>query len=192
MNKLLFAAAGAILALQPQLASAQAIPPAVVAVVDLDRIYRDCTACKVANGQLESQANALRARQQALATPMQNEARAIQTAINALGGRAPDAALTNRIQALQTRQTQANTELSNREQAFQRVRAHVLQQINTKLDPLLTQVMARRGANVMIESGSTLRINQSVDVTSDVLTALNASLRTLSVTAPPAAAPARR
>lgn len=190
MNKLLLAAAGSITALVPQIAAAQAIPPAIVAVVDIDRIYRDCTACKTANGQLESQANALRARQQALATPMQNEAKAIQTAITALGSRAPDAALTNRIQALQTKQSQANSELSNREQAFQRVRAHVLQQINTKLDPLMTQVMARRGANIMIEAGSTLRINQAVDVTGDVLTALNGSLKTLSVTAPPA--PAKR
>jgi hypothetical protein len=44
--------------------------------------------------------------------------------------------------------------------------------------------MQRRGANLLMEVGSTLATAQSVDVTNDVLTALNTSLPTISTTAP--------
>ena len=48
--------------------------------------------------------------------------------------------------------------------------------------------MQRRGANVLVELGATLASSSNVDVTNDVLAALNAALPTISTTAP--AAPA--
>jgi hypothetical protein len=50
--------------------------------------------------------------------------------------------------------------------------------------------MQKRGANVLMEVGSTLATSQSVDVTADVLAALNAALPTIATTAP--AAPAQK
>jgi outer membrane protein len=44
--------------------------------------------------------------------------------------------------------------------------------------------MQRRGANVLVETGSTLATATNVDVTNDVLAALNSSLPTISTTAP--------
>ncbi len=44
--------------------------------------------------------------------------------------------------------------------------------------------MQRRGANVMIEMGSTLATATSVDVTNDILAALNTALPTIATTAP--------
>ena len=49
--------------------------------------------------------------------------------------------------------------------------------------------MQRRGANVLLETGSTLAAASAVDVTNDVLAGLNAALPTISTTAP--AAPAK-
>jgi outer membrane protein len=48
--------------------------------------------------------------------------------------------------------------------------------------------MQRRNANVMVEQGATLATAASIDVTNDVLAALNTSLTTIAPTAP---APAR-
>ena len=48
--------------------------------------------------------------------------------------------------------------------------------------------MQRRGANIRVEQGATLATTQTLDVTNDVLAALNAAMPTISVTAP--AAPA--
>ena len=44
--------------------------------------------------------------------------------------------------------------------------------------------MQRRGSNVMLEAGSTLATATSVDVTGDVLAALNTALPTIQTTAP--------
>ncbi len=174
-------------------AAAQKVPSASIAVVDLGRISNECNACKTASTALQAQVNALRSRQQVLSAPIQTEGQAIQTAVNALGARAPDAALTARIRALQTRQDNANQELGRQQQQIQRNQAHIQQQIDTRLGPVIEQVMQRRGANIVIEAGSALRVGAGLDVTADVLAGLNAVLTSIGTTAPAApAAPSRR
>lgn len=172
----------------PNTAFAQAVPAATVAVVDLDRVTRDCNACKTALAALQSQLNGLRARQTALATPLETEQKAIQAAINALNGAQPDAALTNRIKAFQAKQQEGAQEIQNREQQIQRNQAYINQQIAQKLGPIYQQVMQRRGANVMVERGTVLAASNAIDVSNDVLAALNSALPSLVTTAP--AAPA--
>ena len=44
--------------------------------------------------------------------------------------------------------------------------------------------MQRRGANIMVETGTTLATANTLDVTNDVLAALNAALPTLATVAP--------
>src|SRR6185503_1649143 len=128
MKRLLVSAAIAASILVPTAAAAQALPPAVVAVVDLEKIQATCTACKAASAAFTSQENAIKARQTALDTPLQTEARAIQTAINALPqGAEPDAALTARINAFKQKGEARDTELNSRAQQYQRNRAYVTQ-----------------------------------------------------------------
>ena len=191
MSKYLFSAALAAAALVPSAAAAQAVPAAIVAVVDLDRVTTDCTACKTASAALRSQVAALSTRETQLTTPLKTEGQSIQTAIDALAGKAPDAALQARIKAFQTRQQSGASELQRQQQQLQRNQAHIQQQIQTKLGPIYQQVMQRRGANVLIEVGSTLATAASVDVTNDVVAALNASLPSLQTTAPAQAQPSR-
>jgi hypothetical protein len=52
--------------------------------------------------------------------------------------------------------------------------------------------MQRRGANLLVEVGSTLATAQNVDVTNDVLAALNSALPTISTNAPAQQAPQGR
>jgi Skp family chaperone for outer membrane proteins len=185
MKKILISALFASALIAPGAASAQAIPAAVVAVVDLEKVTSQCTACKSAAATLRSQVTALQNREKALAAPLQTEQKAIQAAIDALPqGKEPDAALQTRIKAFQTKQQQGTQELAREQDQIRRNQAYISQQIQTKLGPIYTQVMQKRGANVMVEVGNTLATGASLDVTNDVLAAVNAQLPTLQTTAP--------
>lgn len=190
MRKIAMTAAFAAMVLTPVGASAQAIPGAVIAVVDLEKVSSECTACKAAKTALEGQVTALKSREATLAAPLKTEGQALQTAVEALKGKDPDAALQARIKAFQTKQQQGAQEIARQTNQIQRNQAYVSQQISTKLGPIYQQVMQRRGANVMLEAGATLASGANLDVTNDVLTALNQQLPSVSTTAP--AAPAQQ
>lgn len=182
------ALAATTLAATPALA--QRVPAASVVVIDTQRITNECNACKVAITQLKAQADAIQARQQALAAPLQTEGQAIQTTINALQGKAPDAALQARIAAFEQKQRAAATELQGRQQTFQRNQAFVAQQVNSKLATVVKAVMQAKGANVAVDQGAVLANEAAVDGTSVALAQLNAQLTTINVNAPAAPAPA--
>lgn len=188
MKRLLISASLAASALMPAAVHAQAIPAAVIAVVDLERVTAQCTACKTARTALQGQISGLQSRQAALAVPLQTEQKSIQAAIDALNGKDPDATLQARVKAFQTKQQQAEQELASRQQQIQANNQYVQKQISDKLGPIYTQVMQKRGANMMVEIGQTLASGQTLDVTNDVLTALNTALPSVATTAPAAAA----
>ena len=192
MKNILMVASLAAIALATTPATAQSRAPATqMIVVDTGKIFSDCTACKAAQAALKVQADAIQARQQALAGPLQTEGQTIQTAVNALAGKAPDAALQARVTAFQTKQQAAQRELQGREETFNRNRAYVGQQISARLNPIITATMKARGANVAIDPQSILAYEPALDATADVLAQLNTQLPSVSTTAPAApAAPA--
>ena len=174
------------LATIPSAALAQRVPAAAIVVVDTDRIYRECTACRTAQTQLTSRVTALQTRQQTLTNELRPEGQAIQTAIQALNGREPDAALRARVQAFQTRQDQANQELTRGQQNIQSIQANVVRQINARMNPVISQVMTARGANLAVDVGATLAHAPVINVTAEVLAALNRALPSVSLTPLPA------
>jgi Skp family chaperone for outer membrane proteins len=192
MTKILYAALAASTLLVPAGASAQALAPPVIAVVDIQRVQTQCNACRTALTQLESQLAGLRTLQTTLEAPLRTENTALQAAGRALNGRAPDAALQARAAAFEAKTRDAQRQLAAREEGFQRNRAYVLQQINAKLEPAIVAVSTRRGATLMLDSSTVLRVAPALNVTADVLAALNASLTSIATTAPAAAAPASR
>lgn len=192
MKTLLISAAFAAAVIAPSAATAQALPAAVVAVVDLDRVTAECNACRTAQAALKNQVTAYRTREQALATPIETEQKSIQAAVDALKGKEPDAALKTRVEAFQRKQQEAAQELSTQQRQIQANQQYIQKQIQDKLNPIYQQVMLRRHANLLVEVGTTLATAQNIDVTNDVLTALNAALPTLVTTAPAAPAPQGR
>lgn len=187
------AAVAASLIAVPTVASAQRAPAAVIVVVDSERIYRECNACKVASAQLQSMVSAAQTREKSLNTQLQTEGTAIQTAANALAGKEPDAALKARAQAFETKRNAATQELSRLQTNIQSTQTNVSRQINAKLGTVYSQVMTARGANLALDVGATLASASGLDVTADVLAALNAALPSVSVTPLPATAqPTRR
>jgi outer membrane protein len=193
MKTFLLSAAVAASILVPSAASAQAVPGAVIAVVDLNRVTAECNACKTAQAALRNQATAYESRRKTLGTSLQTEQKSIQTAIDALNGKQPDAALQARAKAFQTKAQQDEQDLQAQQEQISRNQQYIQKQLADKLGPIYQQVMQRRGANIMIETGSTLATSTSVDVTTDVLTALNGALPSLQTQAPaPAPAPRRQ
>ena len=187
MNKLLLSAALAVSLGAGSAANAQAIPGAIIAVVDLGQVTSECTACKAAAATLRSQITGLQTREQTLTGPLQTEQKSIQTAIDALNGKEPDAALKARATAWETKRQQAAQEIGRQQDQIKRNQAYITQQIQTKLGPIYQQVMQKRGANLMVEVGSTLATSANLDVTNDVLASLNAVLPSVQTTAPAAA-----
>jgi outer membrane protein len=195
MTKITLAAAVAAIALTvPAAASAQNVADAKIAVVDTDRVYRECTACRAAQTQLQGLVTSARTRAQQLGQPMQSEAQSIEQAAAALRNQsgaartAAETALNSRVQQFQQRQTAAQQEVARLEQNIQSTQANVLRQINTALNPIVSQVMARRGANVALDTNATLARAANLDVTNDVLAALNAALPSVTVAPLPQAA----
>ncbi|MBV8688433.1 MAG: OmpH family outer membrane protein [Alphaproteobacteria bacterium] len=200
MTRYAFGAAIAALSLTlPGAAMAQRTPAATIVVVDTARIYSECNACRAASTQLQGMITSAQQRAQALGQPLQTEAQSIETAANQLQNQpagparnTAQTALQNRVNALQTRQNTANQELQRLEQNIQSTRANVARQISERMNPIINQVMTTHGANLAVDQDATLAHANGLDVTTEVLTALNAALPSVSVTPLPAsAAPAQ-
>ena len=192
MKTLLISASFLAAALVPAAAQAQALPAAVVAVVDLDKVTSQCTACKSANAALQSQLTAEQNREKTLSGPLETERASIQSAVDALKGKDPDAALQARIKAFQTKAQQAQEEVERGRAQLQANQAYIRKQIADKLGPIYSQVMTRRGANILVEQGATLASGATLDVSNDVLAALNTALPSVATTAPAASKPQGR
>jgi outer membrane protein len=186
-NKILFALAATAVAL-PAAAQAQRVPAASIAVVDTNRIGAECTACRAAATRLQSQEATLRTRAQALQTQLATARRPIETAVSALAGKQPDAALQGRITAYQTQERAAQTELQNGQANLASSQANVNQQIGARMTTIVASIAATRGANVAVDKGSTLYSAATIDITNDVLAQLNQQLPTVTVTPLPAQA----
>jgi len=185
MKTMLISAAFSAALITPAAATAQAVPTAIVAVVDVDRVASECNACKTAIAALNAQQTAFNNRKQALAAPLEAEGKSIQAAVDALPkGKQPDAALRARYNAFQEKQQQGAEELQRQAEQIQRNEAYVSQQIQSKLNTVYAPVMQRRGANLLVDVRATLATTPAVDVTNDVLAALNAALPTIATTAP--------
>ena len=185
MRKILLLAAIAASTALPTAVSAQA--RGGVIIVDTANILSNCTACKAAQTQLQQRESTLRSRAQTLQQQIQSEGKPIQDAVEALKGKQPDTALQGRITAFQTKQRNAQQELSTSQNQLQSTAAHVQQQIGTRVIQIVEQVRARRGASIAVAKESTLANDTSIDETTEVLTALNQQLPSVSVTPLPQA-----
>jgi outer membrane protein len=158
-----------------------------VLIVDTDQVMSNCTACKAAATQLQQKQSTLRTRAQTLNQQLQTEGKPLQDQFQTLNGKQPDAALQAKITAYQTKERNAQQELQRSERELQSTATHVQQQIGLRLVQIVEQVRARRGAQVAVAKDSTLANDNSIDVTSEVLAALNGALPSVSVTPLPQA-----
>ncbi|HEX8194071.1 MAG TPA: OmpH family outer membrane protein [Allosphingosinicella sp.] len=187
MKNILLGAAMALTLAVPGAALAQRVPAASIVVVERDRVLRDCNACRTAQTQLQALQTQLQQRQQQLGQPIQTEAQSIEQAAAALRNQSgaarttAETALQGRVQQLRQREQSATQELQRMELNYRSTLANVVQQIDARLNPIITQVMTQRGANLAMDVGATYGHAAALNVTDQVLTQLNAALTTLNV-----------
>ena len=190
MKKLLIALSlGAATLASP--VAAQTLPPAVIVVVDMDQVFSTSAAGKTAQTELKTRLDSIQQRVGSLRTSFAAEEDALAKSRPAQG--AAPAAITaweTKAKDYQTRRTQAEQELQQRDKDFQASRQYVLKQINDGAQPIITQVMKERGATIAIAEGATLQHTASIDVTADVVARLDKALPRVSTTAPAGAAAA--
>ncbi len=162
--------------------SAQALAPAVIVIVDMDRVVNESAAGKQAATEIQGRITQLQSRAQTLQTELQTEAQAIQQgqANKTLAG----PALETRAKAFGDRQQRAQEELGRLENEIGRSRAHVLQQIDTAAQPIITQIMRERNAQIALAKGATLQHSAALEITNDVIARLNTSLPRVTTTPP--------
>jgi Skp family chaperone for outer membrane proteins len=173
-------AAGALAVAAP--AQAQRVPAATVIVIDTNKAANECNACRTALAQLRTQSTAFENRRTTLNNQLGPERQGIQTAINALNGKPADAALQARVKAFEAKAQQAEQELARTQENLQSINYNILRQIKEKLDPAVRQVMATKGASVVLEAGSILQFSPALDATNEIVAALNSTLPSISVT----------
>ncbi len=187
MKKMLIAVALATSALAAPVA-AQTLPPAVIVIVDMDQVFQTSAAGKQAQAELKTRLDSIQARVTSLTTQFGTEEQTLAKTRPTAAGPAATAWET-KARDFQSRKTQAEQELRNRDRDFQASRQYVLKQINEGAQPIITTVMKERGATIALAEGATLQHSASIDVTADVVARLDKALPRVSTTAP--AAPAK-
>ena len=173
---------------------AQQLPAAIIVTVDRQEMIATSAAAKAAQAELKPKADALNARLNQLRTSLSSEEKTLRDSQPAQGALpAAIQAWQGKVRDFDARRGQADQELQRRQQEIQQAEQWVVKQINDGSQPIISQIMRERGANIAVDEQVTIQHAAAVDITADVIARLDKALPKVSVTppAPPAgAAPA--
>jgi outer membrane protein len=184
-KKIILGSAVAVLAIAAPVAlRAQQLPAPVIAIVDLDEIFRTCTQCVAASNQLQGQVTTLQQRVQALQTQIQTEGAQLEPLVRALNGAQPDAALSARINNFQNLQQSAEREIGASRERLQRNGNFVRSQIGDRVRPAVATIAQQRGATVVLDAGTVITSGPALNVTPAVLAIVNQNNTPFNINAP--------
>jgi outer membrane protein len=186
---------------------AQQLPAAVIVTVDRQEMIATSAAAKAAQAELKPKADALNARLGQLRTSLGAEEKTLRDT-QPQQGAAPATvqAWQTRARDFEARRGQADQELQRRQQEIQQSEQWVVKQINDGAQPIISQIMREKGANIAVDEQVTIQHAAAIDITADVVARLDKALPKVSITPPappagagaaapppaPAAAPPRR
>ena len=181
----LFKAAG----LSTVLAAAVAIAPAAQAqtlVVDVDQIYKDSTAAKSGQQQIEAKyGNQLRGLQSSLEAAVKDWNTQIEAAQKLAKPNTPLPPATQQsLEKARDTLQQAQGRFEDARREVNTVAQYVQLQILDKLIPIAEQIRKDRKAQVVMPRGSVLAFDPAQDITATALQQLNATVTTVSITLP--------
>lgn len=182
------ALAAALVAAPALLAPAQAQVAAGqgTAVVDLEGAVARSAAFQAASRQIQTtyktQIDAFNARTQALNTELQPLQRELQTLQQ--NPATPKATLDSKVNAYRTRAAAAQTELQRLAQPFGRPTAYAREQVAQQIEPALRAAMTAKRVNLVVSPEAAVLALPGGDITPDVVTQLNALVKTVSATPP--------
>jgi outer membrane protein len=189
-----FAAAAAAVPQAPTApAEAAATPPpgapiAGYCAFSYDRALADSSVGKAFAARMQQLTQQAQAELNPERTGLETEARTLQGQQQAADFQTKAQALNTRIQAYQQKEQLRTAEL-------EQTRNTQLQRIVTQVNPLIVQVYNTRRCAVVVDASSLIAINPAMDITNDVVTALNGRMSTITfdrerITPPAGAAPA--
>ena len=184
MTKKLALSAAMSLAAISAPALAQAVQPAKIIYVDADGVMGDSNAGKAAAAALQSQGQAVQARMQSLQNSFQAEGDALNKA--AQNKTITQPVFEQKAKDLQNRANAANAEIAGKQRQLQLNQQFVLKQLSDALSPIITQVMQEKGAQIVLDAGSVIKVAPELDMSSLCLQRLNAKLPSVSTSAPAA------
>lgn len=183
----------AVLALAPMTAMALATAPAAaqsktgIAIADLERAVGTSTAYTTARTQMnttyKAQIDAVTARRTAIEADLKTKGEALQTAINAAGGK-PTPALETQYQQYQAQTQTYQQELQRLSQPLTLANAYVEEQITAKLSDALKAAMTKTKVDLVLKPEATFSYQPTVDITAAVVTELNALVPSVGITPP--------
>jgi Skp family chaperone for outer membrane proteins len=184
-----------------------------IAVADPEAAVANSKAWAAARQQIQTtyktQLDQANARRQAVSTELQPLVNAYQTAARAPG--ATEASLRPQLQAIQTKEQAANTELQRLTQPASRAQAYALEQISAKLPDAVNAAVRAKNVSLLLRPNAALFAQPAADVTSAITAELDRTVPSVGITPPanwqpgqqgaatpaaataaPAAAPARK
>lgn len=181
------AAIAALVAAMPATAHAQAAAAANgVAVVDLDAAVNGSAAYQAAVNQIQTTYKAQITTAQTRQTALQGELNAARTEIENLqkNPATPKATLDAKIAAFQTKGQSAQTELQRLALPFARPQAYVREQVEAKVEQALRAAMTAKKVGVVLRPEAAFAYQPSSDLTTDVVSQLNALIPSAAITPP--------
>lgn len=167
--------------------------PAVIAVVDMQKIMHESAAAKSAREQLSARRQSY---QQEVTADEQKLREAEKKLMEQRSSLSPEDFAKRRTEfEAQVRQVQQKVQ--RRAQALDAAMTQALGTIKQSLGKIVAQAASDRGATVVLDRGQTIVVESSLDITAPVLAQLNKDLPKVTVTvneaaAAPASAPAAR
>jgi Skp family chaperone for outer membrane proteins len=168
-----------------QTATAPALPvaPARIVLVSMEQLYTGSIAGKAAFGDLDGRITGLNTEAQTQGKALKAEEEALVKQRDVIDA----AAFEQRVKAYQDKGQRLQADFARREQEIRSMRAHVAQQLNTAINPIIKEEMEARSANIALDPSAALLVAPSIDITSVIMTKLNARFPRASVTPMPQA-----
>lgn len=152
-------------------------PGTVIVVVDLQRILREASAVQV----LQQQVGAAREAFQAEIRQREDDLRQQDTALAREKDTLPPDVYAQRRQALADQLAALQSDIQERRRQLDQAMNEGMRQVQTELLPILQQLTAERGADIMLAKTSIVLARPELEVTDEALARLNARLPTVTV-----------
>jgi len=166
-------------------APAKADEPAVIIIVDADRVVWQSKVGKNIRSQLQALKKKVEDDNRATGESLQTSYRQIQEQLQQPPASIDRDALRNRMEDLQTRQQAFEKKLSREVQGVQLGADKARKEVEKVLRPIFQDVMKKHGANIVMDRKLVLVGAGSLDVTEEVLKALDAKISSIPVTPQP-------
>lgn len=168
--------------LLPFVASAQTkVPPAIIAVIDSQRINREAAALKNARQQLEQ----YRASFQSEIAKEEEKLRAEEQEIARQRSVVTPEVFEQRRQAFQTKVIDLQKRIQERSQSLEKMLNGVREQVTVQVIEILKGLAVERGFNIVLDRAQVqLFVGDSIDITPEVLKRLDQRLPTVKVALP--------